>query len=245
MKVCSDLLVKPSRFFWRRSWGQLPSFTLCGHQHWLRDVSFKARCHFHPRRHVSSQENSCWQAAAGSDQPPVILFLHMASSVKHSLQIPARAPRGTCDWLACCRHSCQGSPSVLINAIDLPKSCLPRQLGALLAQLMRRRKETPLLSSSKEIWRVEYVEFCCSSPTILDYKGYVFICNIFSDLFWPYRQRFSWQPVDANWPKCLLDTKEPQVTEWKTNVDDAQQSGFGLFLLQGTNKIINKSQHWA
>lgn len=100
--------------------------------------AFKTCCHFHSHRHVSSGapagKNSLWQAAAGSDQPPVILFLHMASSVKHSLHIPARAPRGTCDWLACCRHSCQGSPSVLINAIDLPKSCLPRQLGALLAQ---------------------------------------------------------------------------------------------------------------
>lgn len=47
---------------------------------------------------------------------------------------PPPPPRGTCDWLACCRHSCHGSPSVLINAVDLPKSCLPQQLARLLAR---------------------------------------------------------------------------------------------------------------
>lgn len=30
--------------------------------------------------------NSFWQSRVGSGQPPVILFLHMASSVKHSLK---------------------------------------------------------------------------------------------------------------------------------------------------------------
>lgn len=109
------------------------------------------------------EANSLWQAAAGSDQPPVILFLHMASSVKHPLHIPARAPRGTCDWLACCRHSCQGSPSVLINAIDLPKSCLPRQLGALLAQPTANWCDT-----------VRKHQFCASSVDIWQY------CQIYS-----------------------------------------------------------------
>lgn len=31
------------------------------------------------------EANAFWQPGVGSDQPPVILFLHMASSVKHSL----------------------------------------------------------------------------------------------------------------------------------------------------------------
>lgn len=100
------------------------------------------RCHFHSHCHVPPElpkANSFWQPGAGSDPPPVILFLHMASSVKHSLTFlpappPPPPPRGTCDWLACCRHSCHGSPSVLINAVDLPKSCLPQQLARLLAR---------------------------------------------------------------------------------------------------------------
>lgn len=68
------------------------------------------RCHFHSGRRVSTEfpaANSFWQPGVGSEQPPVILFLHMASSVKRSLRIPARARRSTCDWPVCCRRSCQ------------------------------------------------------------------------------------------------------------------------------------------
>lgn len=46
------------------------------------------RCHFHSHCHVPPElpkANSFWQPGAGSDPPPVILFLHMASSVKRSL----------------------------------------------------------------------------------------------------------------------------------------------------------------
>lgn len=49
--------VKPHRFFSYRLWGQLPFFffLLWGATNTdLWDVSFKARCHFHSRRHVSS-----------------------------------------------------------------------------------------------------------------------------------------------------------------------------------------------
>lgn len=48
--------------------------------------------HFHSGRRASTEfpkANSLWQPGVGSDQPPVILFLHMASSVKPSLRIPA------------------------------------------------------------------------------------------------------------------------------------------------------------
>lgn len=50
--------------------------------------------HFHSGRRASTEfpkANSLWQPGVGSDRPPVILFLHMASSVKPSLCIPARA----------------------------------------------------------------------------------------------------------------------------------------------------------
>lgn len=62
--------------------------------------TFKRR-HLHSGLRVSAQfpeANSFWQQGVGSEQPPVILFLHMGSSVKRSLRIPARARRSTCDW---------------------------------------------------------------------------------------------------------------------------------------------------
>lgn len=68
------------------------------------------RCHFHSGRRVSTEfpsANLSWQRGVGSDRPAVILFLHMASPVKRSLRIPARARRSTCDWPVCCRRSCQ------------------------------------------------------------------------------------------------------------------------------------------
>lgn len=125
----------------------------------------------------------------------------MASSVKHSLHIPARAPRGTCDWLACCRHSCQGSPSVLINAIDLPKSCLPRQLGALLAQPTANWCDTvrkhQFCGSAREIWQ-NYIKFTQSSEffSSCDFIhqqvfftgiGYVLVVGLFL-FFWGERE---------------------------------------------------------
>lgn len=68
------------------------------------------RCHFHSGHRCSAEfpaTNSLWQPGLGSDQPPVILFLHVASSVKRSVRIPAHARASTCDWPVCCRCSCQ------------------------------------------------------------------------------------------------------------------------------------------
>lgn len=111
------------------------------------------RCHFRLGRRISAEfpaANSIWQPGGGSEQPPVILFLHMASSVKRSLRIPARGRRSTCDWPVCCHRSCQ-PPTLLIKVRTSQKAPSPPLVEFSLAEPAEKIREDNKINHLKHL----------------------------------------------------------------------------------------------